>query len=163
MGRARRLLATVFALAVLGACGGDDATFHSSLDHLDRGTVTLARADDGERIEVAVTLPRTGEEFRRGLMEVPVLAEGTGMLFDFGEERHGGFWMKDTLVPLDIAFAAGDGEVLAVLAMEPCEAEPCPSYNPGVAYRYALEVPQGWFDANELGPGDQLEVVGVEG
>lgn len=80
---------------------------------------------------------------QRGLMGVESLAREAGMLFLFPDDTRGGFWMKDTLVPLTIAFLDADGTVLAVLDMEPCAADPCPVHDPGVAYRAALEVNQG--------------------
>ena len=53
--------------------------------------------------------------------------------------------MKDTLIPLSIAFAGEDGTILAILDMDPCEADPCEIYDPDVSYRSALEVNQGAF------------------
>lgn len=81
-----------------------------------------------------------------------------GMLFVFPDDTDGGFWMKDTLIPLSIAFADADGTILAILDMEPCRAEPCERYRPGVAYRYALEVNQGLFDEVGAEQGWRLEL-----
>jgi uncharacterized protein len=86
----------------------------------------------------------------RGLMGVEELPEGAGMLFVYPDERTGAFWMKDTLVALDIAFIGADGTVRAVLTMEPCPADPCPVYDPEVAYLAALEVPAGWLATNGI-------------
>lgn len=155
-------VSVVVTILVAGCAAADqpdespsDDALHPSLHHLDVDTAVIERAD-GISVEVVVALPETRRELARGLMDVPELADGTGMLFDFGGERTGGFWMKDTLVPLDIAFAAEDGEILSVLPMEPCPAEPCPTYDPELAYRFALEVPFGWLAANDLGVGDRL-------
>ncbi|MCJ7726565.1 MAG: DUF192 domain-containing protein [Acidimicrobiia bacterium] len=82
----------------------------------------------------------------RGLMGVTDLGELRGMLFAWDEDVESGFWMKDTLIPLDIAFFAADGSVVDLLSMVPCEADPCPSYRPGGPYRWALEVPAGGFE-----------------
>jgi uncharacterized membrane protein (UPF0127 family) len=62
--------------------------------------------------------------------------------------------MKDTLIPLDIAFFDGDGRLVGGLTMTPCEADPCPSYDIGAAYRYALEAPAG--DLDDLDEDSQL-------
>ena len=75
------------------------------------------------------------------------LPADAGMVFVFSEDHRGPFWMKDTLIPLSIAFYAGDGRILKILDMEPCDADPCPLYDPEVAYRGALEVNQGAFAA----------------
>jgi uncharacterized membrane protein (UPF0127 family)/putative cell wall-binding protein len=90
---------------------------------------------------------------RRGLQHREEVPEGTGMLFLFPEDTHNGFWMKDTLVPLSIAFLHADGTVQEILDMEPCEADPCPSYRPRDPYRMALEVRQGAFDDAGVTPG----------
>jgi uncharacterized membrane protein (UPF0127 family) len=87
------------------------------------------------------------EERGQGLMNVEDLGEIEGMLFVFPEEGPGGFWMKDTLLPLDIAFFTNEGELVEVLTMEPCSADPCPLYVPAGAFRFALEVPAGRFAA----------------
>ena len=79
----------------------------------------------------------------QGVAEVP---EGAGMLFVFPEPTSGGFWMKDTLVPLDIAFADAEGRIVALATMVPCPAEPCPVTEPGREYVVALEVAAGGLD-----------------
>ncbi|MBW3562927.1 MAG: DUF192 domain-containing protein [Actinobacteria bacterium] len=117
---------------------------HPSVDDYPETVVTLSGPDDG-RERVAVKVADTSERRQHGLMEVEELPAGTGMVFVFGEDHEGAFWMKDTLVPLDIAFIASDGDVREILQMEPCREDPCPRYGPGVSYRYALEVPRGWF------------------
>ena len=76
--------------------------------------------------------------------------------FLFEEALTGGFWMKNTLIPLSIAFADGDGTILRILDMEPCEADPCEIYDPGVTYSSALEVNQGAFASWGVEEGDLL-------
>jgi uncharacterized protein len=135
---------------------------HPSVDDYPEAWVTVTRAD-GEPIELPVKHADTGARRAHGLMEVPDLPAGTGMLFTFDGERTGGFWMKDTLVPLDIAFVDGDDEIVAILAMEPCETDPCAVYEPGASYRSALEVPQGWFAARGITVGDRLVHEAIDG
>lgn len=118
--------------------------------------ITLAGPD--RRVTVPVYVADDGQLRQRGLMGRASLPAGTGMIFVFEDEHRGGFWMKDTLIPLSIAFLAADGAVLAVLDMEPCTEIPCPVYNPGVAYRYALEVNQGFFDDIGLDQGWTAEL-----
>lgn len=78
-------------------------------------------------------------------MGVTTIEPLDGMIFIFEQDLAGGFWMKDTLIPLDIAFFSADGALVKVLSMVPCESDPCPTYSPGAPYRYAVEVPAGAF------------------
>lgn len=122
------------------------------IDHWDETSVTLG---DGT-MEVAAKVADTAPRRQQGLMRVPALPDGVGMLFLFEQPSSGGFWMKDTLVPLDIAYLA-DGEVVQILQMEPCgEQDPCPTYPPGVTYDAALEVPQGAFADAGIEVGDPV-------
>jgi len=141
-------IATALALTSAVACGGGD----------DSGlaTVTIVPSDDeGARAELTVEVPRTYEEFSRGLMFRESLPEDRGMLFVFGEDTQTGFWMKDTSIALSIAFIAEDGTILDIQEMEPLSTE---AYQPLGPYRYALEVNQGWFRRHGFGPGDRVEV-----
>jgi uncharacterized protein len=135
---------------------------HPSVDDYPEAWVTITRADGGP-IELPVRVADTGSRRAHGLMEVPHLPAGTGMLFTFDRDRTGGFWMKDTLVPLDIAFVDDGDEIVAILAMEPCETDPCEVYKPEVTYRSALEVPQGWFAAQRIAVGDRLTYEAIDG
>ena len=65
------------------------------------------------------------------------------MLFVFSESTSGGFWMKNTLVPLTIVFFDASGKRVRRLAMVPCREDPCPIYDPGRRYRFALELRAG--------------------
>jgi uncharacterized membrane protein (UPF0127 family) len=96
---------------------------------------------DGEDLLVAVA--GNSEERRRGLMGVTDLGDLDGMLFVFDQDVSAAFWMKDTLIPLDIAFFTATGDLVDGFAMEPCTANPCPTYRPDGSYRYALEMPAG--------------------
>lgn len=82
-------------------------------------------------------------ERSRGLMGVTDLGDLDGMLFVFEEDTRAGFWMKDTLIALDVAFFGEDGGFVDLLTMEPCRADPCPTHTPSGAYRYAVEAPEG--------------------
>lgn len=118
------------------------------MEPFDTAEVRLI-AEDGEATSMPVYVADDAAARRQGLMGVDDLPREAGMVFLYADDNEGGFWMKDTLIPLSIAFFDADGQVLAVLDMEPCEADPCPSYDPGVAYRGALEVNEGRFE--ELG------------
>jgi uncharacterized membrane protein (UPF0127 family) len=92
----------------------------------------------------------------RGLMGRRRVPEGTGMVFLYPGEVAGAFWMKNTLVPLSIAFVAGDGRVVSVAEMTPCRADPCPTYPPAGPYRYAVELAAGALRQAGVGPGSKV-------
>jgi uncharacterized membrane protein (UPF0127 family) len=175
--RLARLLAAVLAALALAGCGGDgdDAapmTTTTTTDAatttqpegttgetdtgsaLERGTVTIETAEGP--VEVAVEIADSDAERETGLMNRESLAEDAGMLFVFDEDVDFAFWMKNTLIPLSIAFADAEGEIVRILDMEPCEADPCPVYDPEATYRTALEVNQGAFDEWGVAEGDPL-------
>jgi uncharacterized membrane protein (UPF0127 family) len=80
-------------------------------------------------------------------------APADGMLFVFPTDTTGGFWMKNTLVPLAIVFFDSRGKQVRRLSMKPCRGDPCPIYSPGRRYRYALELPvKDTRPARRLGP-----------
>jgi uncharacterized membrane protein (UPF0127 family) len=91
-----------------------------------------------------------------GLMRRP-RAPSDGMLFVFPEPATGGFWMKNTLVPLRIVFYDVHGVRVRALSMKPCRRDPCPLYDPGRRYRFALELAATDVrPARRLGPPAQL-------
>jgi uncharacterized protein len=110
------------------------------------------------RPEVRVSLEVAADEpaRERGLSKRTEVPAGTGMVFLFPTDTTAAFWMKDTLVPLQIAFVAADGRVVSLNEMPPCRADPCPVYAPAAAYRYAVELPSGAFTAAGVDVGDQV-------
>jgi uncharacterized protein len=91
-----------------------------------------------------------------GLMGRERVPAGSGMVFLYPADTTASFWMKNTLVPLSIAFVAADGRVVSTTEMAPCRADPCPTYAPAGAYRYAVELPAGAFPAAGVGAGDRV-------
>jgi uncharacterized membrane protein (UPF0127 family) len=137
------------ALVALVACSGSDT-------HPDRppSTVTFEGADAPLYVDVA----DEAEERRRGLMGVENLPGDEGMAFVFDEPVDSTFWMKDTPIPLSIAFVDEDGRVIDVLDMEPCEADPCPSYGIDEPYVLAIEANIRWFQEHGVEAGDSAEL-----
>ena len=86
------------------------------------------------------------------------LGADEGMLFAFPEPSTGAFWMKDTLIPLSIAFWGEDGRIHTILEMTPCEADPCETYPAADPYTYALEMNAGWFAEHGVEVGDLVDV-----
>jgi uncharacterized membrane protein (UPF0127 family) len=133
---------------VLAGCGGDDGASgpRAVLSHGDEATT------------IAVELADTPAEREQGLMGRTSLPADAGMVFVYPEDHAGSFWMKDTLIPLSIAFYAVDGRILRILDMQPCKADPCPLYDPEVTYRGALEVNEGAFADWGITEGDRLRI-----
>ena len=124
---------------------------------IDRGTATITTRS-GARVVVQVEIARTSAERQRGLMYRRTLPAKAGMVFVFSQAVSNGFWMKNTLIPLDIAFYDGRGRILRILTMQPCRRDPCRVYEPGVSYRAALEVNAGSFRRWEVKAGDRIVV-----
>ena len=101
-------------------------------------------------------LALTSAQHQRGLM-LRKRAPADGMLFVFPRATSGGFWMKNTLVPLTIVFFDTAGKSVRRLTMTPCREDPCRIYDPGREYRYALELrANDERPAKRLGPPDEL-------
>lgn len=133
---------------------GEPPALHPEVDDWPSTTVEVVAGDASHG--VAARVAATPERRRRGLQHVEEVPDGAGMLFVFDEDRDSGFWMKDTPVELDIAFATAGGRVVDVRTMAPCREDPCPTYRPDEEYRVALEVPGGWLADRGVGPGDRL-------
>ncbi len=101
--------------------------------------------------EVAVS----DEDRARGLMFRTSLADGQGMAFVFDADRKLTFWMKDTKIPLSIAFVAHDGRITQIEDMTPLSLSVTESER---SVRYAIEVPQGWFTRLGVMPGDVFDL-----
>jgi hypothetical protein len=106
-------------------------------------------------VTVVAELARSPEEQATGLMFRKSLADGRGMLFVYEDDRRLSFWMKNTLIPLSIAYLAADGTIREIYDMEPQSLKAVSSTR---SVRYALEVPQGWFARAGLAVGDRFEI-----
>lgn len=118
-----------------------------------------ALIDTGDdSVLVDLVIAENDEQHQYGLMFREEFPEDCGMAFLFFEEHQGGFWMKNTLIPLSIAFFDEEGEILAILDMEPCSKDPCEIYDPDVSYSGALEVNQGRFEDWGVEVGDEIGI-----
>lgn len=117
----------------------------------------------GQPVEIRVEVADSPEEQWRGLMFRESLGEREGMLFIFGEEQALGFWMKDTLIPLDMIFLDGNRTVVKIHTAVPCEADPCPIYSSGRPAQYVVEVNAGFAEQQGIREGVQLEFRGLRG
>ena len=106
---------------------------------------------------IIAEIARTEAQQQQGLMYRKELKDGEGMLFVHERDQMLSFWMKNTFVPLSIAFIAQDGRILEIYDMEP---ESLASVRSSRSARYALEVPQGWFGRAGIGIGDYMDTKG---
>jgi len=126
-------------------------------------TPALARATELQKLEIAsvngvhifaVELATTDEERAQGLMFRKELPEDRGMLFDFKSEQDVSFWMKNTYIPLDIIFIAGDGRIVRI--EEKTEPLSLRSITSGRRVRAVLEVNGGTARKRGIAPGDKV-------
>ncbi len=103
--------------------------------------------------QVRVEIAETVAQHARGLSGRRTLAPNSGMAFLWKSDVRGRFWMKNTSVPLSIAFWGKGGRILRILDMAPCRRDPCTVYDPNVAFRGALEVNRGAFKRWGVRPG----------
>ena len=137
----------ILLLAVLSNCSGEEKFEKRELVIESRGG----------RITVMAEIASSPGQREQGLMYRKELKDGNGMIFVFERDEIMSFWMKNTLVPLSIAYIAYDGRILEIHDMQPGDLNPVRSSR---SARYALEVPQGWFDRVGIVPGDRLDVSG---
>jgi uncharacterized membrane protein (UPF0127 family) len=142
----------LLALFGLSACG-DPAV---PVEGLPRGTF-LIEGNSGE-VEVAVVIAQTDEARTQGLMGVEEMDPNAGMVFLQDEPARIPFWMKDTLIPLSIAFWGPDRRIATILDMEPCRTATCPTYDPEIEWVGALEVNQGFFDEHGIEEGASIRL-----
>jgi uncharacterized membrane protein (UPF0127 family) len=106
----------------------------------------------GQRVDIPVEIADTPAKRETGLMGRSALAPNAGMLFVFGQDQPLSFWMKNTLIPLSIAFMDSRGRIVDIQDMQPLDQTPHDSAAPA---KYALEVNQGFFAAQGIQVGDQ--------
>lgn len=149
----------VLAIAVLYLVGYSGTAFVSEDDYYaslydSTGPVDIALVSpDRLAVPVTVELANTPERREEGLKNRAELDPGAGMLFVFPYDQMLNFWMKDTLIPLDIIFLDGDGWWVSHETMEPCppEQEECPKTFSSAEARFALEVPAGFANQYRIG------------
>ena len=161
----------VMAALVVGGCsanlGGCDTNSGTAAGDQQRGndldSMSTTPLSIGET-EFQVWIANTDKQREKGLMFVEAeqmqpLKAGTerGMLFIFEREQNLNFWMKDTIIPLDIAYARSDGTIVKIHTMTPLDTR-FNQYPSGEPARYALEVNAGVFAAKGISEGDVIEI-----
>jgi uncharacterized protein len=161
----KRLVAVILAAGVLLVAAASASAQNEGSPGLETPATEVPEASQlpvstivnslGERIPVQVEIADTDLERQTGLSGRTVLAEDAGMLFVFDQEQPLSFWMKDTLIPLSIAYVAADGRIVDIQDMQPLDETPHPSAEPA---QYALEVNQGFFEERGVAVGDAIEL-----
>jgi uncharacterized protein len=147
----RWVLVASLSITLLVACARDEP---ARSEPVPPSAVTFKGTHATLHVEVA----DEADEQRRGLMGVEDLPADQGMAFVWSEPVGSTFWMKNTLVPLSVAFVDETGHVIDVLDMEPCEEDPCPQYGISEPYVLAVEANLGWFDDHGVDIGDRAEL-----
>jgi uncharacterized protein len=110
---------------------------------------------DGSFLKMEIA--RTATEQTRGLMFRTFLPEDHGMLFIFKHPGNNRFWMKNTLIPLDIIWMDEKKKIIHIeYQVPPCKMDPCPVYGPTTESLYVLEVNAGVAQRRDLQVGTRL-------
>jgi uncharacterized protein len=152
---AKLAAAALLAAAATTACGspGGKTT-----------TPPPSAAISGPRVEMPsgavyrLELAKTPEEQAQGLMFRESLPDRAGMLFLFPDASVHKFWMKNTMIPLDMVWLDAGGKVIFVSAnTPPCKADPCGNYGPDAPASSVLEIAGGMAAKEKIAPGSMLK------
>lgn len=122
-------------------------------------SITIEALKTGKTVPLNIEAAVTAQEQQRGFMHRKHIPDGTGMLFIYAQDSKLRFWMKDTPHALSIAFIDSSGRIREIYDMQPFSLEVITSSH---SVRYALEVPQGYFDRAGIGIGDTFDKDSLE-
>lgn len=124
--------------------------------------IPRGRAIFPDGAKVSVEIADTEPVRERGLMFREQLAPNEGMVFVFPASGYYPFWMKNTLIPLDMIWLDARGRVVSIAqSVPPCKADPCPSYPPDGNATYVIEVVSGFARQHGLKAGDVVKLESV--
>ena len=150
-----------------GANNPPDPYFASSANRTPLtgfGETKVTVEKSGSFLEWCLLLAANDAQRQRGLMQVtdPSLGGYDGMLFHFHDDVQENFWMRNTPMPLSIAYVNHDGGIVSTADMAPCADSPdCPNYPPAGPYRFTIEVPQGKLDDLGIVEGAKITEAGA--
>lgn len=162
----RWLLPLCVGVAVLAACASttksEDASMNPGSSSSGLPLVTF-RTASGAQAQLAVEVADESEEQSCGLMHRTQMADSQGMLFTFGEDVVGGFWNRNTLIALSVAYISATGEIIDIIPMAAIRPGEQPTIqqirNPNRAsIRYVIEANDGWFARQGISLGDTADV-----
>ena len=142
------ILFCMIFMSTLSSCSG--------LEKFEKQNLSIEGS--GGTVPIRAEIARTPAQREQGLMYRKKINDGETMLFVFERDEMLSFWMKNTLVPLSIAYISHDGKILEIYDMEPGNLNPVRSSR---SARYALEVPRDWFQRAGIRIGDKLELKGL--
>ncbi len=153
-----RYSVSILAAAIVLGLSGCSPSEPNPLSAMPQTDVTI------KGLTFRVWVADDDDERERGLMfitseEMAPLEDGTerGMIFVFPrtQSKSHGFWMKNTIIPLDIAYISADGTIVNIQTMAPLDTR---SYLPGKSYRYALELRGNLMSSLKISSGDQVQI-----
>ena len=144
----------LLAAVTIGCNGGDGEPVPTGSDGAPLTRITFVNKE-GDEIDLFVAVVDTPEERGRGLMFRESMPENQGMLFVFEQEGKYSFYMRDTPLPLSIAFIEGEGDIIEIEDMQPLTED---LHTPDEPYLYAVEANQGWFDRHGISAGAAVRI-----
>jgi uncharacterized membrane protein (UPF0127 family) len=149
------LIGLILALALIAGCTQTTASGNESSAN-NSGNESLSKVCFGAKCFYA-ELAVTPEERSRGLMLREHLDPDKGMLFIYKDEGVHYFWMKNTLIPLDMVWINDNGEIIFISKdVQPCQTSQCPLISPEQKVQYVLELNGGTSDEVGLARGDKI-------
>tara|TARA_R110002167_G_scaffold191707_2_gene394082 strand:- start:1611 stop:2063 length:453 start_codon:yes stop_codon:yes gene_type:complete len=131
-------------------------TFIASISFANSGDLVFSQIQVKVKQQVyPLEYADTFELRAQGLMHRENMCKTCGMLFNFEQPRQAGMWMKNTLIPLDVAFIRADGKITDIKAMQPHDLS---TTSASQKVLYAWEMNQGWFAQNGIKVGDTVAV-----
>ena len=109
-------------------------------------------------VPITIEIADSPEERQIGLMYRQSLGEYEGMWFVFDEEQPYSFWMKNTLIPLDIVYVNSNMQIIDIIRADPCQEDPCKTYTPQAPVKYVLEVNQNFTARAGVQIGNKVKV-----
>lgn len=144
----KKIIMLVLTSCFITACSSEN---HNALKVCSKARSTIEIKYAQLNVENACT----SEQLSQGLMFRKKLEENTGMLFVFSQEQTLNFWMRNTYIPLDIAYINNKNEIVDIQSMKPLDETAIVSKAPA---SYALEVNSGWFKKNNINVGDKIYI-----
>lgn len=149
----KKLLVAAMMALVAGTAFADGAAKKAPAK-ADPTQMSLAKVKLGGK-ELTLLVAETDEQRARGLMGIEKMADDNGMIFTYpAPVTKLCMWMKDTKIPLDVAFIDGAGKIVNIETMKPMTTDN--HCNTGGPIFFALEMNAGWFEKNNVKPGDSL-------
>jgi uncharacterized membrane protein (UPF0127 family) len=149
-----RIAVVIPIVLTLVACGSDDGDSGNATDPPGLTRITFVN-ENGRDVDLLVEVADTPEERSKGLMSRESLPDDQGMLFVFEQEGQASFYMRNTLIPLSVAFVEGEG---AIIEIEDMQAQTEDLHSAPEPYLYAIEANQGWFARNGIDAGSEVRI-----